>query len=279
IFGGILATGVILLLELMDNTLRDPREAEELLKLPLLGVLPRLPGKTLVLEPSDRFLDQIGLVEPYRMLFKTLEFRNDNQLNLIVVSSTISGEGKSVVVSHLGAVSAMLSRKTLIIDADLRRPAQHTLFNLPPKPGITEIIEGKRNFVDAIQKTDVDNLDILTCGELHGRPSQLLESVEMKSILESAKKEYDLVIVDTPPLSACADASTLGKQSDGVVLVTRPGFTNKEILQRAVSELTSNQISILGVVVNGMSSLTEQYYRYPVKNYQPTRYLTPGGRR
>ncbi|NJM18484.1 MAG: polysaccharide biosynthesis tyrosine autokinase [Richelia sp. SM1_7_0] len=279
VFGGILATGVILLLELMDNTLRDPREAEELLNLPLLGVLPRLPAKTLVLEPSDRFLDQIGLVEPYRMLFKTLEFRNDAVLHLIVVSSTISGEGKSVVVSHLAAVSAMLSRKTLIIDADLRRPVQHTLFNLPPKPGITEIIEGKRSFVDAIQKTDVDNLDILTCGELHGRPSQLLESVEMKSILESAQKEYDLVIVDTPPLSACADASTLGKQSDGVVLVTRPSFTNKEILQRAVSELTSNQISILGVVVNGMSNLTEEYYRYPVKSYQPTRYLTPGGRR
>ncbi|MGB3653551.1 MAG: polysaccharide biosynthesis tyrosine autokinase [Rivularia sp. (in: cyanobacteria)] len=278
IFGGILATGVILLLELMDNTLRDASEAEELLNLPLLGVLPRLPGKTLVLEPSDRFLDEIGLVEPYRMLFKTLEFRSDTQLHLIVVSSTISGEGKSVVVSHLAAVSAMLSRKTLIIDADLRRPVQHTLFNLPPKPGITEIVEGSRSFIDAIQKTDVDNLDILTCGELHGRPSQLLESAAMKSILKSAAEEYDLVLIDTPPISACADAATLGKDSDGVVLVTRPSLTNKEMLQRAVSELTRDRIQILGVVVNGMSNLTEKYYRYPVNNYQPTRHLTSGGR-
>ncbi len=278
IFGGILATGVILLLELMDNTLRDASEAEELLNLPLLGVLPRLPGKTLVLEPSDRFLDEIGLVEPYRMLFKTLEFRSDTQLHLIVVSSTISGEGKSVVVSHLAAVSAMLSRKTLVIDADLRRPVQHTLFNLPPKPGITEIVEGSRSFIDAIQKTDVDNLDILTCGELHGRPSQLLESAAMKSILKSAAEEYDLVLIDTPPISACADAATLGKDSDGVVLVTRPSLTNKEMLQRAVSELTRDRIQILGVVVNGMSNLTEKYYRYPVNNYQPTRHLTSGGR-
>ncbi|MEM6399220.1 MAG: polysaccharide biosynthesis tyrosine autokinase [Cyanobacteria bacterium P01_D01_bin.116] len=279
VFGGILATGVILLLELMDNTLRDAREAEELLNLPLLGVLPRLPGKTLVLEPSDRFLDEVGLVEPYRMLFKTLEFRSDDKLRKIVVSSTISGEGKSVVVSHLAAVSAMLSRKTLVIDADLRRPVQHTLFNLPPKPGITEIIEGSRTLTDAIQKTDVDNLDVLTCGELHGRPSQLLESVAMKSILKEAAKEYDLVIIDTPPISACADAATLGKQSDGVVLVTRPSFTNKEMLQKAVSELTSNHIAILGVVVNGMSNLTEKYYRYPVKSYQPRRHLTSGGKR
>ena len=279
VFGGILATGIILLLELMDNTLRDGREAEELLNLPLLGVLPRLPGKTLVLEPSDRFLDQVGLVEPYRMLFKTLEFRSDDKLKTIVVSSTISGEGKSVVVSHLAAVSAMLSRKTLVIDADLRRPVQHTLFNLPPKPGITEIIEGSRSLINAIQITDVDNLDVLTCGELHGRPSQLLESVEMKSILEQAAKEYDLVIIDTPPVSACADAATLGKQSDGVVLVTRPSVTNKEMLQKAVSELSGNHIPILGIVVNGMSNLTEKYYRYPVKSYQPRRHLTSGGRR
>lgn len=280
VFGGILATGVILLLELMDNTLRDGREAEELLNLPLLGVLPRLPGKTLVLEPSDRFLDQIGLVEPYRMLFKTLEFRSDDrELQTIVVSSTVSGEGKSVVVSHLAAVSAMLSRKTLVIDADLRRPVQHTLFNLPPKPGITEIIEGSRSFINAIQITDIDNLDVLTCGELHGRPSQLLESVEMKSILEQAAKEYDLVIIDTPPISACADAATLGKQSDGVVLVTRPSFTNKEMLKKAVSELSGNHIPILGIVVNGMSNLTEKYYRYPVKSYQPRRHLASGGRR
>lgn len=279
IFGGILATGVILLLELMDNTLRDAKEAEELLNLPLLGVLPRLPGKTLVLEPSDRFLDEVGLVEPYRMLFKTLEFRSDKELQKIVVSSTISGEGKSVVASHLAAVSAMLSRKTLVIDADLRRPVQHTLFNLPPKPGITEIIEGRRSFTDAIQKTDVDNLDVLTCGELHGRPSQLLESAAMKSILEEAAKEYDLVVIDTPPVSACADGATLGKYSDGVVLVTRPSFTNKEMLKKTVSELTVNHIPILGVVVNGMSNLTEKYYRYAVKSYQPTRHLTSGGKR
>ena len=101
----------------------------------------------------------------------------------------------------------------------------------------------------------------------------------MKSILEEAARKYDLVIIDTPPISACADAATLGKQSDGVVLVTRPSFTNKEMLRKAVSELNGNHIPILGVVVNGMSSLTEKYYRYPVKSYQPRRHLTSGGRR
>ena len=101
----------------------------------------------------------------------------------------------------------------------------------------------------------------------------------MKSLLEQAANEYDLVILDSPPVSAFADAATLGKQSDGVVLVTRPSVTNKEMLQKAVSELSGNHIPILGIVVNGMSNLTEKYYRYPVKSYQPRRHLTSGGRR
>ncbi len=271
VFGAFLATGVILLLEVMDNTLRDASEAEELLQLPLVGVLPRLPGKTLVLHPADRFLDNVGLVEPYRTLFKTLEFRSPENLRLLVVTSTISGEGKSIVASHLAAVSAMLSRRTLLIDADLRRPIQHTLFNLPPKPGISDVIEGEKSLFNAIQKTDIENLSVLTCGELHGRPSQLLESSAMKALISEAGNHYDFVVIDTPPLSACSDAATLGRYSEGVLMVTRPNFTVKEILQRAVSELTQNRIPIVGVVVNGMTSTTEQYYRYPVKGYQMKR--------
>lgn len=269
VFGTVLGTAVMLLLELMDNTLKDASEAEELLSLPLLGVLPRLPAKTLILEPADRFLDDIGLVEPYRMLLKTLEFRSMEKVQVIVVSSTLSGEGKSIVASHLGAISAMLSRRTLIIDADLRRPMQHTLFNLAPKPGITDVIEKRRTLNQAVQPTDVDNLHVLTGGEFHGRPSQLLESPAMRSLVAEAGAMYDMVIIDTAPISACADAATLARQSDGIMLVTRPNITIKEVLQRAVSELKHNQIPVLGVVVNGMTEQTEKYFRYPVDNDRP----------
>ncbi|KAB8331272.1 polysaccharide biosynthesis tyrosine autokinase [Scytonema tolypothrichoides VB-61278] len=267
-FGTMLAVGVVLLLEVMDNTLRDATEAEELLQLPLLGILPRLPAKTLVLEPANQFLDNMELIEPYRTLFKTLEFRRSEQLRAIVVSSTISGEGKSVVASHLAAVVGMLSWRTLIIDADLRRPSQHTLFNLAPGPGITDVLEGNISLLDAVQPTDIENLDVLTCGELHGRPSQLLESIAMKSLMAEAAENYDLVIIDTPPLTACADALTLAQEGNGLMLVTRPGFTDKEVLSRCVRELTQNRISILGVVVNGMTHLT-QNYRYPTYRYRP----------
>ena len=269
VFGAVLATGIILLLEITDNTLQDPLEAEELVKLPLLGVLPRLPESALILKPADQFLDRVGFVEPYRMLFKNLEFRSLEKLRLIIVSSTISGEGKSVVASHLAATSAMLSRRTLLIDADLRRPVQHNLFNMVPKTGIGDVLQGGMTLQEAVQPTSVENLFILPCGELHGRPSQMLESEAMQALLIEAQSLYNCVILDTSPLSDCADAATLGQHSDGLVMVTRPSFTIKEVLQRTVSELNKNRIPVLGIAVNGITGFSERYYRYPVKGYQP----------
>ena len=269
VFGAVLATGIILLLEITDNTLQDPLEAEELVKLPLLGVLPRLPESALILKPADQFLDRVGFVEPYRMLFKNLEFRSLEKLRLIIVSSTISGEGKSVVASHLAATSAMLSRRTLLIDADLRRPVQHNLFNMVPKTGIGDVLQGGMTLQEAVQPTSVENLFILPCGELHGRPSQMLESEAMQALLIEAQSQYNCVILDTSSLSDCADAATLGQHSDGLVMVTRPSFTIKEVLQRTVSELNKNRIPVLGIAVNGITGFSERYYRYPVKGYQP----------
>ena len=269
VFGSILAIGVILLLEVMDNTLQDPLETEELVELPLLGVLPQLPESALVLKPSDQFLDRMSFVEPYRMLFKNLEFRSPEKLKLIIVSSTIYGEGKSVVASHLAATSAMLSRRTLVIDADLHRPVQHNLFMVDTQTGITDVLHGKNTLQGAVQPTAVENLSILPCGQLYGRPSQMLESEAMRKLLAEAQDEYDCVIVDTSPLGASADAATLGQYSDGLVMVTRPSFTIKEALQRTVSELNKNRIPILGVAVNGITGFRERYYRYPMKGYQP----------
>ncbi len=267
VFGSILALGVVVLLEMMDNTLRDGSEAEELLQLPLLGVLPTFRGKS-ILALSDDFLDNVGLVEPYRMLLKTLEFRSE-ELRVIVISSTFSGEGKSIVASHLAAVSAILSRRTLLVDADLRRPVQHKLFNLDRQPGITDAIAGRESLLHAAQPTSIENLSVLTCGEMQGHPSQFLESGAIKSLLLEAANHYDLVVIDTSPISASADAATISKYSDGLMLVTRPSVTVKEVMQRAVSELTRNHIPILGVIVNGMTNNTEKYYRYPLKGYEP----------
>ncbi|HEY9632036.1 MAG TPA: polysaccharide biosynthesis tyrosine autokinase [Coleofasciculaceae cyanobacterium] len=268
-FGSILAVGIIMLLEMMDNKLRDASELEELLKLPKLGVLPDIPATALSLEQPERFLDNVGLVEPYRLLLKTLNFRTQEKLRLIVVSSTVSGEGKSLVVAHLAAVSAMLSRRTLIIDADLYRPRQHSLLGLPEEPGLTNVIDKEITLLHAVQPTGIENLSILTCGERRDRPASMLESPSMKSLLEEAAAHYDLVIVDTPPVSSSADANALSQSSDGLVMIIRPNYTPKEMLLQTVSELTGNGVPILGVVVNGVTNQNQKHDRYPVKGYQP----------
>ncbi|NES40472.1 polysaccharide biosynthesis tyrosine autokinase [Moorena sp. SIO2C4] len=264
-----LAVGMVLLLEVMDNTLHDASEAEALLKLPRLGVLPKIPAQALSLEQPNRFLEDMRLMEPYRLLLTTMELRAQKTLQLIVVSSAVSGEGKSVVASHLGAVSVRFSRRTLIIDADWRHPMQHNLFGLSPQPKVTDVIDSNQTWLSAVQPTAIPNLSILTCSDLPSGPATFLQSQVIKSILAAAADHYDLVIVDTPPVSSFPDAHTLSRYSDGLVMVTRPNFTQKDILLQTVSELNDSSTPILGFVVNGISDRTQQYYSDSFYSYQP----------
>lgn len=258
--GSLLAAGIVLLLEMMDDRLHDASEVKQLSDVPLLGALPKLPAALINLEASEQFLDSMALVEPYRMLLKRLEFRGTKRSRLLVVSSAIAGEGKSVVVSHLAVVSAMLQQRTLIIDADLRQPAQHRLLNVAAQPGIADIVHQKRSLLQAVQPTAVKNLWLLTCGELHDRPSQVIESDAMRSLLVEATSEYDLVIVDTPPVSSCVDAVALSRSSDGLLLVIRPNLTLRESLRRAVADLIGNHVPIVGTVINGSTTSVEAFH-------------------
>ncbi len=265
VVGITLAVGVVMLLEVLDGTLRNATEAEKLVNLPVLGVLPILPNTSLSRENSELFMDNSGLVQSYRMLLKTMEFRSlERALRVVVVSSTLSGEGKSVVVSHLAAVAAMSSRRTLIVDTDFRCPTQHKVFNLAAQPGLSDALDGRVTFAEAVQQTSINHLWVMACGEQSANSSQLLESARMRTFLEEAAGEYDLVIVDTPPVTSSVDATHLSRDSNGLLLVARPHFTQRDIMLRAVSELTGNQVSILGVAVNGINNLTENYYRYAV---------------
>lgn len=267
--GIILAIGVVCFLEIVDGTLHNATEIEKLVKLPVLGVLPILPTTSLNMENSELFLTYQSLVEPYRKLLKAIEFRINKDARVVVVSSTLSGEGKSVVASHLAAVSAMSSCRTLIVDTDLRYPTQHKIFNLEAQPGMTDVVDGRVTLAQAVQQTSSKHLWVLSCGELRAHPSQLSDSTRMRTLLAEAAAHYDLVIIDTPPVTSSVDAIALSQNSDGMLLVARPDFTQKDTLLRAVSDLIENKVHILGVAVNGMNSQTEKYYRYAVEGYEP----------
>jgi len=252
VFGAILMVAIVLVLELLDDTLHDPSEAEELLGQSSLATLPLLPVRFIGHNQFEAFLNDSHLVEPYRKLLKLLEFRSVKKLRLLVLSSTMANEGKSTVASHLAAVSAMLSQRTLLIDADLRQPKQHELFDLAMEPGLTQSVDGELSLKQAVQSTGIQHLSVLTCGKLPQRPSLVLESPAMKTLLEEAADSFDLVIVDTPSVISCGDAMALCRHSDGLLFLMRPGVLTRKGLAQSFIDLERNGMPLMGVVTNGV---------------------------
>jgi polysaccharide biosynthesis transport protein len=157
----------------------------------------------------------------------------------------------------------MLSIRTLLIDADLRRPVQHRLFEVESGPGLSDLLLGKVSANDAIRETDIRNLYLLASGSTNSRPSQLLDSERMSDLLGRLRSKFDLIIIDTPPLTSSIDASVLSQHSDGMLLVTRPNFTPRQALEWAASELSSNQVEVIGFVANAVDIVPTKYYRTP----------------
>ena len=164
-----------------------------------------------------------------------------------------------MVASHLGAVSAMLSRRTLIIDAHLRKPEQYRWFDVKLQPGLAETVTDGLSLDQAIQSTKIENLSILSSGISTSNSSMVLESPLIKSILQEAAIKYDLVIVDTPPVSSSCDAYTLSEYSNGLLMVARPCHTIKDTLEDSVVDLRRNNASIIGFVINNADKQKQQF--------------------
>jgi polysaccharide biosynthesis transport protein len=245
---GILATGMILLLEALDGKLRTSDEVKPLLDLAVLATLPKL-TPALNVDRLEDFLNQPDRLEPYRLLLKTLH-RPDRPVKLLVVTSTLTGEGKSDFVARLAAVSSALSWRTLVIDADLRHPLQHKLFGLSDIPGLTHIVLDQKPLADTIQATSLENLAVLTHGDAVSRPVKITESAALQTLLAEAKANFDLVIVDAAPLQGCADVVALSQTADGIILVARPDFISKKAIQTAVADIRATHTEILGVVLS-----------------------------
>ena len=267
--GLILSTGMILLLEMMDDLIHDPADVDATFKQPVLGVLPgfkKLPEDT---EQLERYLDNSDWINSYRMLFKAFDFHSDKKPKIIAVSSASYGEGKSTVALSIAAVAAALSRRTLLIDADFRQPLQHYLFRISPQPGLTDVVEGGRSFLDTIQPTEVTNLDLLPYGQSIARPSTVSESSLLKALLLEAAARYDLIVIDTPPVSYCADAVTLGDYSDILLLVVRQNYSTRKITHQTMVDLQKSSAPLVGLVINETPDLTQREHDNFIKPRQP----------
>ncbi|MDD6794036.1 MAG: CpsD/CapB family tyrosine-protein kinase, partial [Clostridiaceae bacterium] len=171
------------------------------------------------------------------------------------------GEGKSTVAGNLALSFSQAEQKTIIIDCDLRKPSLHKKFKISNLSGLSDVLIGKEKVEEAIYSYS-NTLSVLTSGKLPPNPSEMLGSKAMERLLKELRERYDIIVIDSAPLSAVTDAQILSTKADGTVLVVRAEKTKKESAQHAKELLEKVGTNILGVVLNGVMNTRKKYYYY-----------------
>ncbi len=264
--GILLAAAVIYVLEVQDKKIKTIIEARNLFEYNLLGTIPVFSKTTRTVDFDGQTSEQMRLPLPmiqspcspisesYRRLQANLKFLNSDQAlkKVIVVTSAVPKEGKSTTCANLAAAMAELGHRTLIIDADMRRPSQHQFWQISNTVGLSNVIAGQDYLGGTITQSVMKNLDILTSGSLPPNQVVLLDSKRLSALIEECRQQYDYVLIDTPPLAIAADAPILGKMADGVLLVTRPGIADFTSSKFAKEYLDQSGQNVLGIVVNAV---------------------------
>lgn len=202
--------------------------------------------------------------EQYRTIRSNIRFSMvDKDLKSLVVTSAGANEGKSTVANNLAVVFADAGLKTLLVDADLRKPTADLTWLLSKDKGLSDLLLDKAaNYDQYISETKVAGLSVLTSGHVPPNPSELLGTERMQDILQTLTEKFDLVIFDTPPLVAVTDAQILASRTDGTILVVRERQTEKREILLSKQLLDMAQANILGVIFNGTKSARDDYYYY-----------------
>ena len=261
-----------LIQELKDIRLKSVRDVRVSLRQPVLGSVAAFsepvdrvsPSSTLP-HPALRYLYAPNSIEAenYRSIRTSLLITAENrQAKSVLVSSPEPGDGKTTFVSNLAIALAQSGKRVLLVDADLRRPTVHKLFRVPQEIGLTDVLTGEIDFLNAVRQTTVERLSLLTAGDSPANPAEMLSSPRMIQLLKDAKHEFDFVFVDAPPLLAVSDPCILARHVDGMVLVVRIGKNTRASAAR-VRELIHNQgIAVLGTVANGVVPGQDRGYSY-----------------
>lgn len=198
--------------------------------------------------------------EQYRTLRTNIQYASvDKELKSIIVTSPNPGEGKSTTISNLAIVFAQQGKKVLLVDADLRKPTIHYTFNINNTKGLTNLLMKQTTLKNVIQQTPVLDLFILPSGTIPPYPAELLESEVMSQLMDRLKVDFDLVLYDTPPILAVADAQILANKCDGSILVVKSGSTEKDRAIRAKDILLNSRSKLLGVVLNNKMMKDSHY--------------------
>ena len=261
VMGAFLANLSIILLEMQDRSIQSLAEIKKKFPYKTIGITPleppRYQGKIVTRDEPDSFSSEV-----YRMIQANLKFlTSDKPPKVILMTSSVPEEGKSTVIANLAAAIAQLGRNVLLVDADLRRSSQHRLWGVDNKQGLKDIIAHGVNPLSTISHP-MPKLSLLTSGQVQSNPLALLDSPAISDFIGRSRREYDLILIDAPPLAVTADVLTLSKLVDGIVFVTRPGIVEQESAELAQEALTTTGQKILGMVVNGVKPNDFDRYSY-----------------
>ena len=286
VMGTLLGIAVAFLLDIRDGTIKNTQEIEEILTYPLQGIVPEHPDHQAIttrkqlLLPDSLTLNSPKLSASKTPVFPIMEAYHNIQVNLqlvdkeaahkvIVVTSSVAGEGKSLVSANLAIAKAQSGQKVLLVDGDLRRSTQHHLWQVPNELGLTNVLNLEAPWYDILYQC-IPKLDVMTSGLKAEHPVSLLDSKPMEEFIASVSIYYDYVIFDAPPLVGLADTKILSKLADGLLFVVRPGVANYASVTAAKKLLATSDFNVLGVIANGVDFDREAYshgYDYPDKKY------------
>jgi len=249
-----------MLLEALDDTIRSPDEVSRQTGLPLLGAVPLLEDTGL--QVITLAAPQSAASEAYRTLRSSIYFTlTDLPARSFVIASSIGGEGRSTVAANLGVVMAHVGQSVILVDSDLRKPVQATLFGCDPAHGLTNVLVGEASLEDALQETTVPGLQLLATGPLPPNPAELIDSARMTELIAELTQRADVVIFDSPPSLLLADGVILSSKVDRTILIAESGKVTIEALREVTRLVEHARGSLLGVVLNKYRTPAGRYYQ------------------
>ena len=269
VLGTGLAFGYVITKNYFDNTVKTPEDLQKR----NISVLAWIPQFEEVSKNGAADYEFIVAKRPDSMAseaFRALRTRmqllrfNKDSLKTFLVTSSAPQEGKTIIAINLAGSYAQSGRKTLIVDCDLRKPRVQEIFKIKRIPGLTDYLYGNISLEELIHKSEMDNLDYVTCGTIPPNPAEMLESEPMKEFLREMRDRYDIVILDSPPIIAVTDSEILTTVVDGTILVVSADTTELDLMEKSVEVMKKDKISFLGTVLNNFSykSGYGSYYKY-----------------
>lgn len=269
LLGLVAGVGLAVLRDVLDNTVKQKQTVEELTGSGLVGSIPM--DKERRKQAAISFeSDNSAIAESFRKLRTNLQFLAvDNPPRVIVVTSSMPGEGKSTTAINTALALAEAEHSVILVDGDMRRPTLHKYLDLLGQVGFSTVLSGQASLDDAIQKTRFPGVSVLTSGAIPPNPSELLGSMTAKRLLNELRTRFEYVIVDSTPLLAVTDAAILAAGADGVLLIARYGHTKRDQLAHAVSSLESVGAPLLGAVLTIVPTRGSGSYSYGYTYYGP----------